>query len=356
MADSQDDRTEKATPKKLKDAKEEGQVARSRDLNLAVSTLTATGMLVWTGPAAVDRLTSTLTEALTRVGRSGADLHPEDLTSLVLTSGAVIGLVVGPIAIAAALAGVGMAAAQGGLHFAPQALRFDISRLSPARGLQRLAPSQSWVDLLKTIATVAVLGAIALQIGKALALDGMRFSWMSTVGAAGYGWASARRLLWQAGFALLVIGVLDYGLQRWRLLTSLKMTKQETRDEGKSSEGSPEIKGRVRKVQRDMARRRMLQAAAHATVVVTNPTHYAVALEYRREKSPAPVVVAKGRDLLAQRIREIARKNGVPIIENKALARALHESVEVGETIPSALFGAVAEVLGYLIRIKQLML
>jgi flagellar biosynthetic protein FlhB len=133
------------------------------------------------------------------------------------------------------------------------------------------------------------------------------------------------------------------------------MTKQEVRDDHRLLEGNPEIKGRVRRVQRDMFRRRMLHATARATVVITNPTHYAVALEYRREKSVAPVVVAKGRDLLALRIREIAREHGVPIVENPPLARALHGSVEIGDMIPAELFGAVAEVLAYLIRIKQLM-
>lgn len=357
MAESQDEKTEKPTPKKLKDSREEGQVARSRDLNLAVSSLTATGMLVWFGPSVVQRLMARVAEGLTSIGRmAGRDLQAEDLTSLVLAHGALIGLLVGPIAIAAAAAGVLTAAAQGGLHFAPQALQVDLSRLSPIKGLKRLAPSQSWVDMLKTIVTVTVLGAIALRIGEALVVEGVRFPWMSTVGAAGYGWASVARLLWQGGFALLALGCADYGLQRWRFTKSLKMSRQEVRDEGRSSEGSPEIKARVRKVQRDMVRRRMLQATAQATVVITNPTHYAVALEYRREKNPAPVVVAKGRDLLAQRIREIARTNGVPIIENPPLARALHQGAEVGDTIPSALFGAVAEVLGYLIRIKQLML
>jgi len=284
------------------------------------------------------------------------DLQPEDLTSMVLMHGALIAVLVGPIAIAAAMAGVATAAAQGGLHFAPKALRIDLTKLNPANGLKRLAPSQSWLDMLKTILTVCVLGVISFQLVKRLAITSVRFPWMSPVGSAGAGWESAARLLWQTGFALLVLGGADYGLQRWRLMKSIKMSVQEVRDEGRSAEGSPETKQRVRKVQRDMSRRQMLRDTAHATVVITNPTHFAVALEYRREKNPAPVVIAKGRDLVAQRIRDIARKNGVPIIENPPLARALHASAEVGDSIPPELFSAVAEVLGYLIRIKQLML
>ena len=138
-------------------------------------------------------------------------------------------------------------------------------------------------------------------------------------------------------------------------MSSLKMTRQEVQEEARSDEGRPEVKARVRRVQREMARRRMLHATAHATVVITNPTHFAIALEYSREKSAAPVVVAKGRDLLAGKIREIARLNSVPIVENPPLARALYAGAEVGDTIPAPLFGAVAEVLAYLIRIRQLM-
>jgi flagellar biosynthetic protein FlhB len=251
---------------------------------------------------------------------------------------------------------VASSAAQGGLRFSSTPLNIDWSRLNPVTGLSRLAPKQSGIDTLKTIISVIALVAVAWPAGRALAVDSVRFPWMSPASSAGYGWSHIVRLLWQTGFTLLVIGAADYGVQLWRHYSGLKMTKQEVRDEGKASEGSPETKGRVRQIQRDMRRKRMLAATAKATVVVTNPTHYAVALEYRRDKSPAPIVVAKGRDLLAQRIRAIARENGVPIIENPPLARALHAGAEVGDTIPAALFGAVAEVLAYLIRIKQLML
>jgi flagellar biosynthetic protein FlhB len=134
------------------------------------------------------------------------------------------------------------------------------------------------------------------------------------------------------------------------------MTRQEVRDELRTSEANPEVKARVRRIQIDMVRRRMLQAVPRATVVLTNPTHFAVALEYTRERGSAPIVVAKGRDLIAARIRELAREHSVPVVENPPLARALYHECEVGEAIPGALFGAVAEVLAYLIRIKQLVL
>ena len=156
--------------------------------------------------------------------------------------------------------------------------------------------------------------------------------------------------------ALLLLAGADVGWQWFRHYSSLKMSRQEQRDEAQSSEGSPEIKARVRKVQREMVRKRMLAAVPKATVVITNPTHFAVALSYERGAMAAPVVVAKGRDLLAARIKQIARDHGVPTVENVPLAQALYHGAEVGDTIPPALFGAVAEVLAYLVRIRQLML
>ena len=353
----QSDKTEKPTPKRLKASREEGQVARSKDLNLAFSSLTATAMLVWFGPTLVGRLREATAKQLSAVATIAKhDISSQELTNIVIANAALIGLVVGPIALAAAIAGVFAAGMQGGIRFTPKAMAPDITKLNPANGLKRLAPSQSWLDMIKTLITVVILGTLAYQIGKGLTTSSVRFPWMTPVGAAGEGWSSISRLLWQTGFAILFLSGADYALQRWRLMKTLKMSVQDVRDESKSNDGSPEMKARVRKVQREMSRNRMMADTAKATVVITNPTHYAVALKYDRDKHPAPIVVAKGKDELALRIREVARKHGVPIIENPPLARALHAGSEVGDAIPSGLFGAVAEVLGYLIRIKQLML
>jgi flagellar biosynthetic protein FlhB len=170
------------------------------------------------------------------------------------------------------------------------------------------------------------------------------------------GWGHVETLLWRVGCALALLAIGDYGLQRYRTMSSLKMTKQELTDEVRQNEGSAEVKGRIRRVQREMSRRRMLSNVKRATVVITNPTHYAVALEYRRGSMSAPVVLAKGQDLVAATIRERARKHSVPIVENKPLAQALFKSTEVGDAIPAGLFAAVAEVLAQLIRLKQLVL
>jgi flagellar biosynthetic protein FlhB len=174
--------------------------------------------------------------------------------------------------------------------------------------------------------------------------------------SAAYAWDQLWTLLWRSSLALAVLAAGDYIFQHWRWLSGLKMTRQELRDEAKSQDGNPEMKSRIRRIQRDMARKRMLTAVKTATVVITNPTHFAVALEYRRSEMTAPRVVAKGQDELALRIRKIAREAGVPIVENVALARALYKNADVGDSIPASLFGAVAEILAYLVRLKQLIL
>ena len=180
--------------------------------------------------------------------------------------------------------------------------------------------------------------------------------WMTPADAATATWSHVESLLLRAGWFLGAIALADYGWQRFRLLQTMKMTRQEVKDEVRQNEGSGEVKGRIRRLQREMSKRRMLRDIARATVVITNPTHFAVALEYQRESMVAPKVLAKGADHLALKIRERAMQHGVPVIENKPLARSLYATAEIGDTIPAPLFAAVAEVLAYLVRIKRLLL
>lgn len=358
MADeSTGERTERPSPKRLKEAREKGQVTRSQDLVAAAALLAVTAALAQTGPYGLARLAARLAEGLTRLGdHARGTATPNDVTLLMTGDLIVIALVAGPLLLTAAVVGLAGHFAQTGWVFAPQRLAPDWSRLSPAQGLARLKPSQSGLDLLKTVVTATVIGVLAYEVAAEAVTASPRLAWMAPAGAAVEGWALLRRMLWQVGFALAALAGADYGLQAWRQFQSLKMTKQEVADEARSSEGNPEIKARVRRVQREMTRGRMLTAVKTATVVVTNPTHFAVALEYRRSMATAPVVVAKGQDLMAQRIKAIARDHGVPMVENVPLAQALYRGAEVGEAIPGDLFGAVAEVLAYLMRIKQLTL
>lgn len=357
MATSTSEKTEKPTPKKLKDAREKGQVARSHDLVAAMALLAVTAVMVWTGSSGLTRLEARISDGLTRMGTGArASITPTDLIGQMISDLMLLGIVVGPWLLTAGVVAIAGHLAQTGWIFSPQRLTPDWSRLSPANGLSRLKPSQSWLDLLKTILAATAVSIIAYNVASNVLAESPRLAWMPTHAAATEGAVAIRTLLYQVGFALVAVAGGDYGLQWWRLNQTLRMSKQELREEMKSSDGNPEIKARVRKIQREMNRSRMLKAVKTATVVITNPTHFAVALEYRRGTMTAPIVVAKGQDHMAARIREIARDSSVPIVENVSLARSLYAGADVGDTIPADLFGAVAEVLAYLVRIKQLML
>lgn len=344
------------TAKRRRDAKDRGQVASSRDLSSALGSLAATGVLVGTGSLLVSRLGQHIANMLRQLGDAPMrDIAPADLVPLVTAGGLLIAMTAGPVALAAAGTGLFSSLLQTHFNYSMKPLGLKWDRLSPSNGIKKLAPSKAGLDTLKTILIGIVLSILAWRIGKTLVGDAVNLAWASPLVSARRGWTDATRLLWQVGFTLLVFGAADYGLQKWRLTKSLRMTKQEHREEAKQ-DSNPEIKGRIRRIQREMHRRRMLKSVPTATVIITNPTHFAVALEYNRDKSPAPIVVAKGADLMAAKIREIGRHHSVPIMENPPLARALYKECEIGDTIPGPLFGAVAEVLAYLIRIKQLVL
>lgn len=351
------DRTEKPTAKRLRDARKKGQTARSGDLAHVASLAGAVIALASLGSAAMASLAWMVAYQLGDVGRLAvAEIGHGDLQRLAFDGIGWVARTSGPVAAAAALGAIAVNVAQSGWIFAPAALRVDLSRLSPAKGLQRLGFSGAGLMSVKVFLALGAVGTVAgLEVWNALRVA-QGLGTISAVAAGEMSWASIDRLLKRSLLALALVAAVDYGLQRWRFTRSLRMSKQEVRDDYKLSEGNPEIKGRVRRVQREMARRRMLSAVEHATIVVTNPTEYAVALEYRRSEMAAPRVVAKGRNLLAVRIKAIAREHGVPTVENVPLAQALYRTAEVGGVIPADLFEAVAEVLAYLIRAKQLTL
>jgi len=351
------ERTEKPTPKRLQDARKKGQIARSRDLALAAASVAATMALAWLGTYLVSGLMKELKEGLTRFG--DAPLHTitaGELSALIGGGAMQVAMLVGPVAVVTTVAAVGMHGFQGGWSFAPGALRLNWSRLNPASGVKRLGFSHSGVETIKAIVAFIAIAYFTWRAIEGLLEQAPLLAWASPGVAAATTWEHTRSLLWKAAWTLGALALADYAWQRYRFISSMKMTRQELRDEHRQNEGSGEVKGRIRRIQRQMAHRRMLADVARATVVITNPTHYAVALEYKRETMIAPRVVAIGADHLAMKIREKAIAHGVPLIENKPLAQSLYATAEVGQVIPAPLFAAVAEVLAYLIRIKRLAL
>jgi flagellar biosynthetic protein FlhB len=351
------ERTEKPTAHKLKEARKQGQIARSRDLAIAAASVASTLAMAYTGSRLIGGLMDALRSSLDSFGNAPLrDVEPTELGALMLRSALQMATLVGPLALVTMVAAVGMHGFQGGWSFAPGALRLNWSRLNPSTGAKRLSFSQSGVETLKTILVCAIVATLTWQALRSALTEAPRFPWMTPADAAAATWSHLEALLLRAGWFLGAIALADYGWQRFRLLQSMKMTRQEVKDEVRQNEGSGEVKGRIRRLQREMSKRRMLRDIARATVVITNPTHFAVALEYQRESMVAPKVLAKGADHLALKIRERAMQHGVPVIENKPLARSLYASAEIGDTIPAPLFAAVAEVLAYLVRIKRLIL
>ncbi len=351
-----DDRTEKPTQRRLDEARRRGQVARSRDLNDAFHLGAALLVLAYWGPSMTSGLGTVVAMGLTRLGDArNQAITSGEVVNLALQGVLQIGWLVAPLAVAALVATAVSTQAQGGFVIASEALRIDLTRLSPATGFKRLAPSQAGVNLVKTLIAATVVGTVAWLTVRSAIDEAPRFALLAPVASGMTAWEHAVTFLKRAVITLMALAAADFGLQKWRTGQSLKMTKQQVKDDLKMSDGNPEIKARVRRVQREMIRKRMLASVPQATVVVTNPTHYAVALRYQRGQA-APEVVAKGTDALALKIRSIAREHGVPIVENPPLARAIHKQVDVGEYIPGDLFEAVAEILAYLIRIKQLAL
>lgn len=351
------ERTEKPTPKRLKDARKKGQIARSRDLALAAASVAATMALAWLGGHLMSGLMGEMKRGLATFGDAPLHTLTAGELSAVIAGGAMnLGILVGPIALVTTIAAVGMHGFQGGWSFAPGALRLNWSRLNPSSGLKRLGFSHSGVETLKALVSFLALGYFTWRAVVGLLEEAPQLAWLSPEVAAFTTWARAEDLLWKTAWTLGALALADYAWQRHKFTGSLKMTRQELRDEHREQEGNGEVKGRIRRIQRQMSQRRMLADVARATVVITNPTHYAVALEYRRDTMAAPRVVAMGADHLAKKIREKAAAHGVPLVENKPLAQSLYATAEVGQVIPAPLFAAVAEVLAYLIRVKRLAL
>ena len=340
MAGFQGDRTEKPTTKRIKEARERGQIARSRDLAASFSLGAITLAMGWFGYRMTAAIADRLASGLAGLGdHARTAVEPIRLASIMWSDAGLIASVVGPPAILAALASALASVAQTGWQYSPKAVHANWSRINPAQGFSRFGARQAGPEFAKAAIGLSALGGVCYVFVRAFCDQAPVLMGMTPVESARLGWTRIWGLLWRSSLVLTVLGLADYGLQRWRWLSGLRMTRQEVRDEAKLHDGSPEIKARVRRVQREMTRRRTLQAVKQATVVVANPNHFAVALEYRRAEMSAPKVLAKGQDLMAERIVTVGRKHGIPVVENVTLARALYKTADIGDTIPAALIG-----------------
>lgn len=354
MAEDKSNKTERATPKRKEDARRKGQVAVSRDLSTAAILLGGVALLAAMMPAGLHAMTEMTREGLTlsfpESFRNG--LTVEQVYTVVVRTGlAVLGLTL-PILGGLLLIGSGVTIAQTGFLWRAEALQMDFSRINPLTGLSRLFSLRSVVELLKGLLKIAVVIGIGFAV--------LRHDLIQVPGLGEFDMGTSLHLTGRLSLkaalavvgAIVVLAGLDYVYQRYEWERSLRMSKEEIKEEHKSAEGDPLIKSRVRAAQRDLSRKRMMAAVKTADVVVTNPTHLAVALKYDASKMAAPLVVAKGAGAVAERIRELARHHGVPVVEHKFVARTLFALVDIGKEIPADLYRAVAEILAFVYRAR----
>lgn len=344
-------RTEAATPRRRQEAREQGQVALSQDLSASIVLLTVLAALWWGGRGVALPMLSAVRNAL-RYPVTSDWQSAHTVTAAWWISGqmaASIGLVVGLLFVVSL--SVGMAQAGFSVSFKPLETKWD--RLSPANGWSKMFSWDAAVRGISVMLKVCAVGAVLVWYladrAHLLGLLGQKTLGLGIAAA----WQLALETALVVAGSFFIVGAADYLYQRLRHEQRLKMTREELKKENKEEEGDPHIRAKVRRLQREAAERKMIQEVPQASVVVTNPTHFAVAIRYERHTMPAPMVIAKGSDRFARRIAEVAREHGIPVLERKPLARFLYKSVKIGQSIPPELYQAFAEILAYVYRLKR---
>jgi flagellar biosynthetic protein FlhB len=351
MADEDyQDKTEEPTPKRRTEAREKGEIARSRDFSASLVLLTGLGVL-----AAWSSTMGSQSAALVR--SSLEELRPGMVTSahlpaIFLKWGMALGQLLAPIWLCLVVIAILANFLQDGWVFSPSRLAPDLSRLQFFAGLKRLFSGNSLMELAKSLAKVSFIGLVVYYFFKSHLLSLFPLVLQDTSQLLAHLKSASLQLSGRVVLLLLVLGILDYLYQRYRFERKLRMTKQEVKDEMRQTEGDPQVKARLKSIMRQLASRRMMAEVPEADVVVTNPTRLAVALRYDSNTMIAPEVVAKGRGFVALKIIALAQEAGVPQVENRELARSLFQMVEVGGTIPTSLYRAVAEVLAFIYSLK----
>ncbi len=346
------ERTEQATPRRLQQAKEKGQIANSRELNTLLMLMLSGGAMWFLGPYfATEMMTLVKTSlTLTREQIFDPTAMPVLFKRAILDA---LGIITPFFIVMVVAALMGPVFLGGGINISGQAIAFKWEKLDPIKGVKRIFAWRGLIELLKALLKFILIGLVAIiylynQAGEYLGLSDEPVK---------QGVAHTAELLVMAflviGSTMTLIALVDVPFQLWDHKQQLKMTFQEVKDENKDTEGNPEVRGRVRKMQRDIAQQRMMAEVPKADVIITNPEHYSVALKYDQNAMDAPVVVAKGVDLIAFQIRAIAREHNVPIVTAPPLARALHYTTEIDYPIPHSLYLAVAQVLAYIFQLKR---
>ena len=344
------ERTEKPTGKKLSKAREEGQVIKSQEVSTAFIFLGALCVFLFAGPWMFWALSDFMHGIFQNLGT----LHIEGLSTRAFLFEVFqqVGLILMPLLVVVLIMGIAANLLQVGFLFTLKPFTPKLSKFNPITGMKKFVSLKSFVELLKSIVKISFIGGISWLVlrGEMDAIPsliemsvGQILTYIGTV---------SLKMLFYVGLGMILLAAIDFTYQRWQHTKDLMMSKQEVKDEMKQSEGNPQIKGKIRQAQREMAMRRMMESMPGADVVITNPTTLAVAVKYDAKQMFAPQVVAKGAKFMAERIRDLAIENDVPIVENKPLAQALFKSIEIGDFVPPELYKAVAEVLAYVYKLR----
>lgn len=349
--DNSQEKTEEPTSKRLKDAKEKGQVARSKDLNATLILIVAGSSMLFLGPKMAQDLANVMINAFSF---SSNDLLTNDILLKSLVTVCYYGfLSIIPLLFAILIASLFAPISLGGWSFSAKGVKPQFSRMNPLKGIKRMVSVKGFVEMFKSLAkflVVAVCGVLVIksQFSDILALSYLPLEMAVTKGISILAWSFII-----ISSALILISLIDVPFQLHQHNKQLKMTKQEVKDEYKETEGKPEVKGQIRKAQQEIARRRMIEEIPKADVILTNPTHYAVALSYDEKGFTAPVVLAKGKDFVAMQINKVANAHDIPILQIPMLARAIYFSTKLNQEIPQGLYVAVAQVLAYVFQLKR---
>jgi flagellar biosynthetic protein FlhB len=350
MAETDQERTEQATAKRREDFRGKGQVAQSKEVHTAA--MMASTLLLWYfyAPSFWRRLSDWLAD----MWRFPANVEVTSgaAVALLIQSGQMMALLLAPPMLMVLVVGFFSSFLQIGWLFTTKPMAPDFSKLNPITGAARFVSKRSLVELIKSLAKVLLVGTVAFKVVSSEFERALFLVDMEVIETVRFLGEVALGILLKSCGILILLGLIDFLYVRWEMEQKMKMSKQEQKEEHKEAEGDPHVKSRIRSLQQQMARRRMMAEVPKADVVITNPTHFSVALRYDRSRMDAPQVVAKGADNVAMRIREIARENNVPLVENKPVARALFK-VDLGKQVPDDLFKAVAEILAYVYGLKR---
>ncbi len=352
MADGETgEKTEKGTGRQREKARDEGTVAKSQEATSAILLLVAMTILV-ASAGHFARVLGTNTTYLLSQAHILAPSNQFGIRELMSNNLQVIVMALGPLLAAVLITGIGANVMQVGFKISPKAMEFKGNKLNPITGMKKFFEPNILFELGKNVFKIAIISTLAWYTIKGSMSELIAMPLLSLPAVVAFGKVTFIKLMAKLLFLMAIIAIFDWFYQKHRYEEQIKMTKHDVKQEGKEMEGDPQIKARIRGMQMEMSRKRMMADVPTADVVITNPTHFAVAVKYV-QGTAAPIVVAKGQDAVAQIIKKIARKHQVPVIENKPLARGLYRECEVGNTIPESLFQAVAEVLAYIYRLKK---